>query len=230
VVDDDPRLRQLLQRYLTENGYRVTVAADAEEAKASLRGLTFDLVVLDVMLPGQDGVSLTRELRAGGSDDPPILLLTARGEAEDRIDGLSAGADDYLAKPFDPRELLLRVATILRRTAAPVAAAARMGAAAAGGVVRFGPFAFDPARRELRRDGEVVHLTTAELAMLEALAERPGDTVSREALGERGGVMGSVRAVDTQMARLRRKLEDEPRQPRHLLTVRGEGYALRPGP
>ncbi|HET6519554.1 MAG TPA: response regulator transcription factor [Geminicoccaceae bacterium] len=224
VVDDDPRLRRLLQRYLTGNGYRVTVAADAEEAKASLRGLTFDLVVLDVMLPGQDGVSLTRELRAG-SDDPPILLLTARGEAEDRIDGLSAGADDYLPKPFDPRELLLRIATILRRTAAPVAARG-----AAGGVVRFGPFALDPVRRELRRGGEVVHLTTAELAMLEALAERPGVTVSREALGERGGIIGSVRAVDTQMARLRRKIEDEPRQPRHLLTVRGEGYVLRPGP
>ena len=221
VVDDDPRLCRLLQRYLTEHGYRVSVAVDAEEAKARLRGFAFDLIVLDIMLPGQDGISLTRELRAG-SEDLPILLLTARGEAEDRIDGLSAGADDYLAKPFDPRELLLRIATILRRTAPPAPVRA-------GGVVRFGPFSFDLARKELRRDGRVVHLTTAELAMLEALAERPGTPIGRALLGERSGIVGSERAVDTQVARLRRKLEPEPRQPRHLLTVRGEGYVLRPG-
>jgi two-component system, OmpR family, phosphate regulon response regulator OmpR len=219
VVDDDARLRRLLQRYLTDHGYRISVAADAEEAKAKLRGFAFDLIVLDIMLPGQDGISLTRELRAGS--DLPILLLTARGEAEDRIDGLSAGADDYLAKPFDPRELLLRIATILRR-AAP--------APARPGVVRFGPFSFDRARRELRRGGELVHLTTAELAMLEALTEQPGTPIDRVLLGERSGIVGSVRAVDTQVARLRRKIEPESRQPQHLLTVRGEGYVLRPGP
>jgi two-component system phosphate regulon response regulator OmpR len=217
VVDDDARLRDLLQRYLVNNGYLVTVAGDAEEAKARLKALAFDLIVLDVMLPGQNGVDFTGELRR--DSDLPILLLTARGEPEDRISGLEAGADDYLVKPFEPRELLLRVGTILRRAQANKA----------DEIVRFGPFAFNRANGELRRDDDVVHLTTGEIALLQVLAARPGRAVSRAELGERGGVAGSDRAVDVQMARLRRKIEDDPRQPRWLLTARGSGYVLRPG-
>jgi two-component system, OmpR family, phosphate regulon response regulator OmpR len=218
VVDDDARLRDLLQRYLVNNGYLVTVAADAEEAKDRLRNLAFDLAVLDVMLPGQSGVELTEELRRDG--ELPILLLTARGEPEDRIGGLEAGADDYLVKPFEPRELLLRIGTILRR----------VQQTRADDIVRFGPFAFNRASGELRRnESEAVHLTTGEIALLQVLAARPGRAVSRAELGERGGVAGSDRAVDVQMARLRRKIEEDPRQPRWLLTARGSGYVLRTG-
>ena len=217
VVDDDARLRDLLQRYLVNNGYLVTSAGDAEEAKTRLKALAFDLVVLDVMLPGQDGVAFTGELRR--DSDLPILLLTARGEPEDRIGGLEAGADDYLVKPFEPRELLLRVGTILRRAQAN----------RTDEIVRFGPFAFNRGNGELRRDDDILHLTTGEIALLQVLAARPGRAVSRAELGERGGVAGSDRAVDVQMARLRRKIEDDPRQPRWLLTARGSGYVLRPG-
>ena len=217
VVDDDARLRSLLQRYLTQNGYIVSVAATAAEAQASLQSIRPDLCVLDVMLPDQDGISITRELRR--RDQLPVLLLTARAEPEDRIAGLEVGADDYLTKPFEPRELLLRIATILRRVQ-PVAD---------DGLVRFGPYTFARASSELRRDGEIVHLTTGELLLLQALAERPGQAVARATLGERARITGSDRAVDVQMARLRRKIEDDPRQPRYLLTMRSEGYALRPG-
>jgi two-component system phosphate regulon response regulator OmpR len=174
-------------------------------------------VVLDVMLPDQDGVALTAELRR--TSQLPILLLTARGDPEDRIRGLEVGADDYLVKPFEPRELLLRIATILRR-AQP---------APDDGLLRFGPCVFDRATLQLRRHGELVHLTAGELSLLQVLAERPGQPVSRAVLGERSRITGSDRAVDVQMARLRRKIEDDPRQPRWLLTMRGEGYVLRPG-
>jgi len=218
VVDDDARLRRLLQRYLTEHRYHVTTAADAVEARASLRNFAFDLMVLDVMMPGQDGVSLTTELRA--ESDLPILLLTALGETEDRVKGLSAGADDYLVKPFDPRELLLRIATILRRVAP---------AAPSDQPLRFGPFAFDGASQELRRGEERIHLTDAELSLLQILAEQPGLAITRQELGQRSRISGSDRAIDTQIARLRRKLESDPRRPRYLLTKRGEGYVLRPG-
>jgi len=218
VVDDDARLRRLLQRYLTEHRYHVTTAADAAEARASLRNFAFDLMVLDVMMPGQDGISLTAELRA--ESDLPILLLTALGEIEDRVKGLSAGADDYLVKPFDPRELLLRIATILRRVAP---------AAPSDQPLRFGPFAFDGASQELRRGEERIHLTDAELSLLQILAEQPGLAITRQELGQRSRISGSDRAIDTQIARLRRKLESDPRRPRYLLTKRGEGYVLRPG-
>jgi two-component system, OmpR family, phosphate regulon response regulator OmpR len=218
VVDDDARLRRLLHRYLTEHGYHVTAAGDAGEAKAALNSFAFDLMVLDVMLPGQDGISLTSELR--GVVDLPILLLTARGEAEDRINGLSAGADDYLVKPFDPRELLLRIATILRR-AAPAAPELQS--------LRFGPFVFDARRQELRRGEERIHLTDAEVSLLQILAQQPGIAVTRQRLGEQSRISGSDRAIDTQIARLRRKLESDPKRPRYLLTKRGEGYVLRPG-
>lgn len=217
VVDDDARLRQLLQRYLVQNNHLVTAAADAAEAKAQLRNLAFDLVVLDIMMPGQDGLSLTEELRR--ESDVPVLLLTARGAPEDRIRGLEAGADDYLSKPFEPRELLLRIATILRR----------VQAVHMDDTIRFGPFTFNRRSAELRRNDEVLHLTTGEIALLQALAAKPGRTVSRAELGEKGRVTGSDRAVDVQMARLRRKIEDDPRQPRYILTMRGSGYALRVG-
>ena len=224
VVDDDERLLALLQRFLTRSGHLVSVAADAETAKRMLEGLDFDLLVLDVMLPGQDGVDLTAELRR--SRDLPILLLTAKGESGDRIAGLEAGADDYLVKPFEPRELLLRIATILRRTrAAPSPQPAERS-----GVLRFGAFSFDLGSLELTRgEGDVVHLTSGELALLRVLAERAGAPISRAELGELSNIKGNDRAVDVQVLRLRRKLEDDPRQPRLLLTVRGEGYALRTG-
>jgi two-component system, OmpR family, phosphate regulon response regulator OmpR len=218
VVDDDNRLRRLLQRYLTEHGYHVTTAADANEAKAALKNFAFDMMVLDVMLPGQNGISLTGELRQ--RFDLPILLLTALGESDDRVNGLSAGADDYLVKPFDPRELLLRIATILRRAAPPLPSRAPL---------RFGPFTFDPEKAILWRGDQRVHLTDAELSLLQVLAEQPGLAVSRQDLGRRSRVSGSDRAIDTQIARLRRKLEPEPRRPHHLLTKRGEGYVLKPG-
>jgi two-component system phosphate regulon response regulator OmpR len=215
VVDDDARLRQLLHRYLVQNSYYVTTAAEAGEAKAKLKNLAFDLVVLDIMMPGQDGLSLTEELRR--DSEVPILLLTARGAPEDRIAGLEAGADDYLPKPFEPRELLLRIATILRR----------VQAVQTDDVLRFGPFTFNRRTGELKRDDEVVHLTTGEIALLQALAAKPGRALSRAELGDQGVVAGSDRAVDVQMARLRRKIEDDPRQPRYILTMRGSGYVLR---
>jgi two-component system phosphate regulon response regulator OmpR len=217
VVDDDVRLRQLLHRYLMQNGYFVTTAADAAEAKARAQSMAFDVVVLDIMMPGQDGLSLTEELR--GESEVPILLLTARGAPEDRIRGLEAGADDYLAKPFEPRELLLRVATILRR----------VQSARVDDVIRFGPFTFNRNTAELRRNDDVIHLTTGEISLLQALAAKPGRSVSRAELGDKGVVAGSDRAVDVQMARLRRKIEDDPRQPRYILTMRGSGYVLRQG-
>lgn len=221
VVDDDERLLALLQRFLSRHDHLVSVASDATSARQKLAGLEFDLVVLDVMLPDQSGVELTTELRR--TSDVPILLLTARGEPKDRIAGLEAGADDYLVKPFEPQELLLRITRILGR-----ARPARPPAPAP--VLRFGPFTFDLGSLELTRgEGEVVHLTSGELALLRALAERAGAPISRAELGELGNVKGNDRAIDVQILRLRRKLEDDPRQPRHLLTVRGEGYALRTG-
>jgi two-component system phosphate regulon response regulator OmpR len=217
VVDDDARLRQLLHRYLVQNGYLVTMAADAMEAKARAKSMAFDLMVVDIMMPGQDGLSLTEELR--GESEVPILLLTARGAPEDRIRGLEAGADDYLPKPFEPRELLLRIATILRR----------VHAARTDDIVRFGPFTFNRRSAELRRNDDTIHLTTGEISLLQALAAKPGRAISRAELGDKGVVAGSDRAVDVQMARLRRKIEDDPRQPRHILTMRGSGYVLRLG-
>jgi two-component system phosphate regulon response regulator OmpR len=222
VVDDDSRLRDLLRRFLTENGYHVSVAADAEEARSALKNFAFDLMVLDVMMPGQDGVSFTGEIRE--TTDLPVLLLTARGEIEDRISGLEAGADDYLVKPFDPRELLLRISTIIRRTGV-----AEPDVASTQRSVRFGDYLFDIERQQLQRDGAPVHLTTAELSLLTTLARQAGTPVDRYALSDQGRNGGSDRAVDTQIARLRRKIEADPRRPQYLLTMRGAGYVLRTG-
>ncbi|MFC7333383.1 response regulator [Rhodocista pekingensis] len=217
VVDDDTRLREALKRYLSQHGFLVTTAADAAEARARLEGLCFDLIVLDVMMPGENGLDLTRSLRRTGG--VPILLLTARGQPDDRIAGLEAGADDYLPKPFEPRELLLRIQSILRRLAKPAAAPAE---------IRLGRWAFDPQREELRAGEETVRLTPAEAGLLKTLATAPGEVFSREELVDRVGMECNARTIDVQVTRLRRKLEDDPRLPRYLQTVRGEGYVLRP--
>jgi len=220
VVDDDARLRDLLRRYLSENGFRVTVAADATEARANLASFAFDLIVLDVMMPGESGLDLTGALRASGrAPRLPILLLTAMAEPEDRVNGLEQGADDFLAKPFEPRELVLRIRNIIER---------RGVADEPARSIRFGGFRFDPARGELFRGGEIVRLTAAEAGLLSSLAARAGEAVSREDLSQSAQFGGNIRNVDVQMTRLRRKIEPDPRYPRYLQTVRGTGYALKP--
>ena len=223
VVDDDSRLRELLRRFLAEQQFRVTTAADAGEARVHLRSLAFDLIVLDVMMPGEDGLALTRGLRAEG--DVPILLLTARGEPEDRIAGLNSGADDYLAKPFEPRELVLRMRSILRRAATGALAPA---AVATSPTLRLGAGVFDRTRGTLTGPAGAVRITGAAARLLAALAERPGQPISREALRDAGRLAGNERAVDVQVTRLRRKIEPDPKLPRYLQTVRGEGYVLWP--
>lgn len=219
VVDDDTRLRELLHRYLSEQGFRVTTAGDAGEARAKLASLAFDILVLDIMMPGESGLDLTDAMRA--ESDVPILLLTAMTEAEDRIEGLARGADDYLPKPFEPRELVLRLNAILRRAppAEPAAGGVRLG---------FGALSFDAERGELTGGGEAVWLTEVEASLLRALARTPGEAVSREALQEASRIGGNPRTVDVQITRLRRKLEPDPRHPRYLRTVRGTGYVLLP--
>ena len=217
VVDDDARLRELLRRYLSDNGFRVTVAADAAEARASLARFAFDLVVLDVMMPGESGLDLTRALRGEGG--APVLLLTAMAEPGDRVNGLEQGAEDYLAKPFEPRELVLRINNILQRRPRPDMAAREL---------RFGGCRFDPVRGELFRGGDIVHLTAAEAGLLSILAHKAGQAVSREELSLSASMGGNVRNVDVQMTRLRRKIERDPRFPRYLQTVRGTGYVLKP--
>ena len=212
VVDDDEAIRRLLARYLRKEGFLVSCAADAAEAEALRGGLTFDALIVDVMMPGEDGMSFTARVRA--LSDVPILMLTARGEARDRIGGLEAGADDYLAKPFEPRELSLRLRNLLTRTVRPGRAPE----------VRFGENRFDARRGELTRGGEVVRLTGAELTLLRALVAKPGAALPRAALAEKTG--GSDRSVDVQVTRLRRKIEDDAKAPRHLQTVRGVGYVL----
>lgn len=218
VVDDDTRLRELLRKYLSDNGYLVAAASDAAEARAKLAALEFDLLVLDVMMPGETGLELTQALRQTSA--VPILLLTAMGEVDDRIRGLESGADDYLSKPFEPRELLLRIASILRRTPKPEAEPLRE--------LRLGAFSWCPTRAELKRGDSIVHLTTAETQLMVLLAESVGEVVSRDDLAERSGNAANPRNVDVQVTRLRKKLEEDPRLPRYLQTVRGSGYMLRP--
>ena len=217
LVDDDRRIRELLSRVLGKNGYRVTLAATAAEARTHLRSFAFDLLILDVMMPGETGIALAAEVRR--ASEVPILMLTALDEADDRVRGLEAGADDYLAKPYEPRELLLRIASILRR------AAPRQPKP--DGVARFGPFAFHPDRGELRQGEEAIRLTDRERDMLALLSAAGGATVSREDLAGLGGVEGgNERAVDVQVNRLRRKIESDPANPAYLQTVRGLGYRL----
>ena len=217
VVDDDTRLRELLRRYLAEQGFLVTAAGDAAEARSKLTSMTFDLIVLDVMMPGETGLEFTGRLRR--SSDVPILMLTAMGEPEDRIGGLERGADDYLSKPFEPRELVARIRSILRRVPqeSPVAPPS---------MVRFGRYTFDLDRQALSADGRPVRLTQAEAMLLKALALGGGTPLSREELHRRTNLAPSSRTIDVQVTRLRRKIEPEPRFPRYLQTVRGKGYAL----
>jgi two-component system, OmpR family, phosphate regulon response regulator OmpR len=215
VVDDDRRIRDLLKRFLAEHGFRVSIAADAAEARRQLDGLDFDLLILDVMMPGESGISLTQSLRK--TRQTPILMLTALAETNSRIDGLSAGADDYLPKPFDPRELLLRVNNILRRS--------REALPVASDIVAFGPFQFFTSRRELKQEGKLVRLTERELDMLGAFATRSRETIARHELAADATEI-SERTVDVQINRLRRKIELDPANPVYLQTVRGIGYRL----
>ena len=219
VVDDDRRIRDLLSRYLSGMGYRVTTAQSAAEARAKLEGLSFDLLILDVMMPGETGFELARAIRNGSM--VPIVMLTARAEAESRIEGLELGADDYVSKPFEPRELSLRIANILRHS--------RPAAPAPVESVRFADFVFHLARGELRRGDEIVHLTDRERDMLRVLAATPGETVPRAALAGSGGTVNE-RAVDVQVNRLRRKIELNPANPLIVQTVRGIGYRLMVSP
>jgi two-component system phosphate regulon response regulator OmpR len=217
VVDDDTRIRTLLQRFLSENGYRVTAAKDAAEARQLMASWDFDFIILDVMMPGEDGFSLTKSIRE--KSNVPILLLTARGESVDRIEGLERGADDYLPKPFEPRELLLRVSTILRRAGRPADTQKQ--------IVHLGVCRFDAERGELTRDGKPMKLTSAELQLMRLLSANAGQTFTRTELSQQ---MGAVleRTVDVQITRLRRKIEVDPKLPLYLQTVRGIGYVLMP--
>ncbi len=223
IVDDDERIRTLLQKFLMRNDFLVTAARDAEHARRILSGLDFDLVVLDVMLPGEDGLSLCRSLRE--THDTPILLLTAKGETGNRIEGLEAGADDYLAKPFEPKELLLRINAILRRT--PKADTQD----AAPKVLNLGPIRYDMERGELWQGDALIRLTATEIQLMKIFSAKPGEAISRAQLVEdlgRDRGQAQERAVDVQITRLRRKLEENPKQPRYLQTVRGAGYMLAP--
>lgn len=215
LVDDDDRIRDLLKRYLSQAGARVSAAADAASARNLLASMDFDLLILDVMMPVEDGFSLAESVRK--TSKVPILLLTARGMPEDRIRGLSIGADDYVPKPFEPAELTLRINAILRRTVTQRGEAPE--------VLNFGPYCFNTMRGELTRDGELVRLTEAEVALLRILATRPGEVVTREDLAKRTGA-GLERSVDVQVTRLRRKIDADSRAPIYLQTVRGVGYRL----
>ncbi|HLI13073.1 MAG TPA: response regulator [Alphaproteobacteria bacterium] len=219
VVDDDTRLRGLLQRYLSENGFRVTTAGDAAEAWTRLESIAFDLIVLDVMMPGQDGLEFTAALRP--KSRVPILILTAMGEPEHRIKGLERGADDYLPKPFEPRELVLRIRRILSRVPVPEPVETIAS-------VQLGDFVFDLRRDELSRAGKLVKLTGSEARLLKILASRAGQPLARERLAAESELSGNTRAIDVQITRLRRKIEPDPRTPRYIRTVRGKGYLLQP--
>jgi two-component system phosphate regulon response regulator OmpR len=225
VVEDDARLRDRLARYLTGEGFRVTAALDAADARARMRGVSPDLLVLDVMMPGESGLELTRSLRQDQGHDLPVLMLTARGAPEDRIAGFEAGADDYLPKPFEPRELVLRIRALLRR--APLLTPAQPERT---GPIRIGTLSFDLDRGELNGSNGPIRLTGGEAALLTLLARRQGEILSREDIvAALGTDEAGERAVDVQVTRLRRKIEVDPREPRFLHTVRGRGYVLKPG-
>ncbi|WP_333794785.1 response regulator transcription factor [Hyphomicrobium sp.] len=218
IVDDDQKIRDLLARYLYSQGFRVTAAADAETAQASLRGLDFDIVLLDVMMPGISGLELAREIKA--QRDIPICMLTARAEPEQRIEGLEVGVDDYISKPFEPRELLLRLRNILRR-----GQAAQTTPANQSDELRMGTLVFHIARGELKRNNETIKLTERERDLLRQFAQKPGVPIQRHELSTEDAT-GSDRAIDVQINRLRRKIETDPSNPVYLQTVRGKGYIL----
>lgn len=218
IVDDDQKIRDLLARYLYSQGFRVTAAADAETAQGSLRGLDFDIVLLDVMMPGISGLELAREIKA--QRDIPICMLTARAEPEQRIEGLEVGVDDYISKPFEPRELLLRLRNILRR-----GQAAQTTPANQSDELRMGTLVFHIARGELKRNNETIKLTERERDLLRQFAQKPGVPIQRHELSTEDAT-GSDRAIDVQINRLRRKIETDPSNPVYLQTVRGKGYIL----
>ncbi|MEM6477850.1 MAG: response regulator [Pseudomonadota bacterium] len=223
IVDDDERIRKLLQKYLMRHGFLVSAARDASHARRILSGLDFDLIVLDVMMPGEDGLAFTKALREERST--PILLLTAKAETDERIQGLSAGADDYLAKPFEPQELLLRINAILRRVPKEEQSAALPK------VIHLGTLRYDLEKSEMWQGDARIRLTSTEVQLMRIFSARPGEPISRgelvEELGRDGG-QSQERAVDVQITRLRRKVEADPKQPRYLQTVRGAGYMLQP--
>ena len=216
VIDDDRRIRELLARFVAKDGYRVTLAGNAAEAWSHLKHFAFDLIVLDAMMPGQNGFDFAAELRR--DSDVPILMLTARADAEDRVRGLEAGADDYLTKPYEPRELLLRIASILRRSVPRVIKSDHP-------TVRFGEFTFNSERGELRQGETMMRLTDREREILTMLSASGGETVSRDALAG-SAIPANERTIDVQINRLRRKIEEDPANPIHLQTVRGLGYRL----
>ena len=223
IVDDDERIRGLLRKFLMRHGFLVTAARDAAHARRILSGLDFDLIVLDVMMPGEDGMSLTRAIRE--TSMTPVLLLTAKGETEDRIAGLEAGADDYLAKPFEPKELLLRINAILRRMPEPEEADTIPK------VLHLGPIRYDIDKGEMWQGEEPVRLTATEAQLMRIFSASPGEPITRAKLVEdlgRDKGQAQERAVDVQITRLRRKIEADPKQPRYLQTVRGAGYMLAP--
>ena len=222
VVDDDDRLRELLRRYLAEQGFIVSTAINASTAREKLENLSYDLMVLDVMMPGETGLELTKSLRVDPKNlgpSLPILLLTARGEPSDRIEGFEMGADDYLAKPFEPRELLLRINAILRRTPKPPTVMPEL---------KLGKWSYNHQRDELRCGDEIVRLTDMEAGLMRVLAAAPGMVINRELLAENSKGAVNDRTIDVQVTRLRRKIEDDAKNPRYLITVRGEGYMLMP--
>lgn len=216
VVDDDLRIRTLISRYLTEHKFLVLTAANAEEARKLLSRFEFDILVIDIMMPGENGLKLTESLRK--KCDTPIVLLTALGEAEDRITGLEAGADDYLPKPFEPRELVLRLQTIMRR---------KPKEPDSSKTVRIGPWIFNPDLRQLENNTDQITLTETETILIQTLAQHAGQPVSREKLAEASGIDAGERTIDVQITRLRRKIEENTRHPRYLQTARGKGYLLR---
>ena len=222
VVDDDDRLRELLYKYLSENNFRVTAAENVADARNKMKSISFDLLVLDLMMPGEHGLEFAISIRRRNnlSRDIPILMLTAMGETDDRISGLEVGSDDYMIKPFEPRELLLRIKSILRRVPQEEKLVPSK--------VCLGTMIFNLGREELRQGDKIISLTTGESRMLKTLAERPGVIFSREDLGERLGVDGGERAIDVQVNRLRHKIEEDLKSPIYLQTVRGQGYVLRP--
>lgn len=219
VVDDDERLRRLLKKFLSENGFNVSIAQDAQDARNKLGLLEFDLIVLDLMMPGESGLDFARDFRS--SNDTPVLMLTAMSEGEDRISGLECGAEDYLTKPFEPRELVLRINNILKRVV-------RSAPQDQTDLIQLGALAFDSQRHILSRNGTQIHLTASEASLLVILAENKNEVLSREQLAELSGIAGNDRTIDVQVTRLRRKIEIDPKMPRYLQTVRGQGYVLRP--
>jgi two-component system phosphate regulon response regulator OmpR len=226
VVDDDDRLRELLRLFLTENGFIVSTASGGIEARGKLASLAYDLMVLDIMMPGESGLELALWIRKEPQADfrmMPILFLTARAEAQERIEGLETGADDYMTKPFEPRELLLRINAILRRIPKPAVIETMPE-------LKLGKWHYIPSRDELRSGDESLRLTDMEASLMRVLAAEPGVVVSREVLGERTGKGATIndRTIDVQVTRLRRKIEGDTKNPRYLVTVRGEGYMLMP--